>query len=554
VVEAWVGGLSQWCDPFDGIAFETCDAVDNDCDGLTDEDQGTTTCGLGLCSHTVPNCLDGKPLACDPMAGIEPEACDGQDNDCDGLVDEELGSTTCGLGVCVHAQPNCMAGQPQTCNPEQGMQQETCDGLDNDCDGQADEELGELECGLGICKHTAAACKGGKPQLCNPLEGISPESCDGLDNDCDGLVDEELGSTTCGLGVCEHSQLNCKEGQPVACDPLLGAQDESCDGEDNDCDGAADEEGAQGCASWYADLDGDGFGAGDQRCLCGAQGSYSTQVPGDCDDSNDEINPDAAEFCKNGEDDDCDGLVDEDCPYASCMEILALGKSNGSGSYTLDPDAGGPVQPFSAWCDMETDGGGWTLIVRVNGADGQNLLYDKWTSLAVLGDTADFSLLAGSDVLYPAYATVGGEELLFYDATVKCGDDYRLLQSVAFMGGKSLRTVLADLPPKSCEYFVCDPPAGPNIINTKFRNTGCTQPFNSYWGGAKVVMFADHKFGINISMWGSELLRFTNCANDYDAGFGSLGPADGGYNTGDLDPLVDSHSGWPGHVVTIFVR
>ena len=129
---------------------------------------------------------------------------------------------------------------------------EVCDGLDNDCDGLVDEDLGVLSCGTGACEHTVDACVGGVPQVCDPLAGAEPELCDGLDNDCDGDIDEDLGQVTCGLGACEHSVDACAGGQPTVCDPLEGAAPELRDGLDNDCDGEIDEDFQ---APFCADLD-----------------------------------------------------------------------------------------------------------------------------------------------------------------------------------------------------------------------------------------------------------------------------------------------------------
>lgn len=68
------------------------------------------------------------------------EVCDGRDNDCNGQIDEGLGQTTCGLGECAHTIDNCIAGRPQTCDPFEGAKTEICDGLDNNCDGTVDED------------------------------------------------------------------------------------------------------------------------------------------------------------------------------------------------------------------------------------------------------------------------------------------------------------------------------------------------------------------------------------------------------------------------------
>ncbi|MCP3996043.1 MAG: hypothetical protein GY722_13425 [bacterium] len=108
---------------------EVCDGRDNDCDGETDEGLGTTTCGLGECDHTIDNCVAAETQTCDPQEGSATEICDGLDNDCDGDTDEGLGTTTCGLGECDHTIDNCVAGETQTCDPQEGAATEICDGM-----------------------------------------------------------------------------------------------------------------------------------------------------------------------------------------------------------------------------------------------------------------------------------------------------------------------------------------------------------------------------------------------------------------------------------------
>lgn len=67
--------------------------------------------------------------------------------------------------------------------------EEVCDGQDNDCDGQVDEISQPISCGLGMCQNTVNSCSGGLTLTCDPMKGSTGEKCDGVDNDCDGVVD-----------------------------------------------------------------------------------------------------------------------------------------------------------------------------------------------------------------------------------------------------------------------------------------------------------------------------------------------------------------------------
>ncbi len=109
---------------------------------------------------------------------------------------------------------------------------------------------------------------------------------------------------TCnGVRACGADGLSsCSAATPAA---------ETCDNEDNDCDGKTDEEGAAGCVVYFKDLDGDDAGIdGDSKCLCAPDATYRGLKAGDCDDKSSAVNPGATELC-NGKDDDCDLGTDE---------------------------------------------------------------------------------------------------------------------------------------------------------------------------------------------------------------------------------------------------
>ena len=210
---------------------ETCNEVDDDCDGRTDEgfDLSNDVANCGDCGNAcaidngAPFCNGGRcdVLSCgqgfvdldhDPANGCECavsnggiESCDGVDNDCNGVVDDadrvvpppEFGCRT--LGVCRGVRPACRVAAWTCPYPDTFEQDETrCDALDNDCDGQRDEAFPELgrPCGdgVGVCRNEGAiACSGPAATACSAQaspERAVDEACNGIDDDCDGTADE----------------------------------------------------------------------------------------------------------------------------------------------------------------------------------------------------------------------------------------------------------------------------------------------------------------------------------------------------------------------------
>jgi len=239
----------------------------------------------------------------------------------------------------------------QVCNPMEGASQEICDGKDNDCDNLTDEDLGESSCGLGECANTSPACVDGLPHECLPLDVAVDEICDGKDNNCDGFVDEGLTILTCGQGECLHSVQGCISGVPQDCDPLEGAVDELCDGKDNDCDGETDE--------GFVDTDSDN----EPDCLDEDDDGDGSLDDDDCEPLDPDIHPDAEEGCFATEDVNCDGVVGGGaaCQFTSCLDLHNEYPDQPSGLYTIDPDGEGGSEGFTAYCEMESFGGGWTM-------------------------------------------------------------------------------------------------------------------------------------------------------------------------------------------------
>jgi hypothetical protein len=249
------GGMLGACTGAVGPATETCNGVDDDCDGSTDEGI-TRPCGTdtGECSTGVETCVMGAFDTC--TGGRRPgvEDCNGLDDDCDGSMDEML-TRACGssVGACRPGMQTCSAGTWGTCGGETLPGLESCNNVDDDCDGRTDESISR-PCGssVGICRPGTETCTAGRYGACTGGTGPGTEMCDGrLDENCNGTVDEGCGCTTgtmrvCGtdVGDCAFGSQTCtSSGTWAPCMGGVGPTVEICDMSDDDCDASTDEGG-----------------------------------------------------------------------------------------------------------------------------------------------------------------------------------------------------------------------------------------------------------------------------------------------------------------------
>jgi hypothetical protein len=380
-------GLGTICDavPSDPNPLgELCDnGDDDDCDGFTDEGFGNLgdncSAGEGACtavgSYVCTNDLTGT--TCNAVPGApQPEICDNIDDDCNGTADNgcdddmdgycDANMTVSGLpDIC----PNTLNANLVDCQDEDASihpnAEELCnDAKDSDCDGDPNN-------GCDACDPQVDADFDGSNECddCDETNGSvypnATEYCDGMDNDCDGSIDEDFDAdndtyTTCGTivgaGGLSAAFIDCNDGDntihPFACElcalgspdntVACGANNDQGNLIDEDCDGYADEL----CLPCDPnDPDGDGF----------------SDCEGDCEPDNSAVSPGLAEVC-DGLDTDCNITTVENCevgddcwpddptsPDVCSAGLICLGEVGGGGNLTGE-------HTCSSWCNFSEAG------------------------------------------------------------------------------------------------------------------------------------------------------------------------------------------------------
>ncbi len=361
--EGWTDVAGD-CDDTNGdvhpLAPETCDGIDEDCNGVRDD--GAIDAGIwyadadgdsygntdvwALSCGAVEGYVENGTDCDDGVATIHPaaeEVCNLVDDDCDESIDDNAsdvytwyedadgdsyGDSSATVEDC--AAPDGYVAVGEDCDDgTSAISPETVWYADADGDGF----------GSSVAKLVACDPPNGYVRVASDCDDSSvarhpgaAEVCNGADDDCDGVMD---GSNATDAVTWYRDADGDSYGDPGIfgrscaapegfvsigddCDDAAVSvnpgQIEVCDEQDNDCDGDQDDDDVDvsGIPIWYVDADSDGYGGLASKIQCEEPVGYVSE-PGDCDDGDGFVSPGRDEHC-NGFDDDCDALVDGNDP------------------------------------------------------------------------------------------------------------------------------------------------------------------------------------------------------------------------------------------------
>ena len=368
-----INGVWDWVEPdytkIENYEVEesSCDGLDNDCDGQTDENllvvyyQDSDADGFGNPDNILEACslparyVTNNTDCDDTNAHIHPgvtETCNGIDDNCNGAIDEGVLNTYYrdadedGFGnpadsILACSPPAGYVDNPSDCDDTHGNRfpgnLEVCDEIDNDCNGFIDDNVQLIfyrdadEDGFGNPSDSILACSPPAGYIVdstdcddtNPQIHLNAtETCNGIDDNCNGSIDEGVLNTYYrdadedGFGNLADSILACSPPagyvvDSTDCDdtnPQIHPNvTETCNGIDDNCNSAIDE-GVKN--RYYRDADGDGVGtASNFMWACSPPAGY-VNIAGDCNDDDAQIFPGNIEIC-DGKDNDCNGIIDE---------------------------------------------------------------------------------------------------------------------------------------------------------------------------------------------------------------------------------------------------
>ena len=359
------GELLDACTPgakLNGDLDATCDGVDDDCDGFLDEDfqQTQTACGIGECAQTgVTECQQVAfqvANVVDTCQEAEPAT------EFDGVTCELNGSPIdCTDPACKDANGDFVC-------------QDSCNNLDEDCDGEVDEDFDvDMNCGTGACaaqgKLFCVVSEGTSEMRnsCNSAAGQAELCGNGIDDDCDGNVDEgfitpdgcdiRAGNCPCSVGVgeCQNNAIYvCSANRlGLECAAVAGTpSNEQCNQKDDDCDGDVDEHPSDPSKNLGQPCD---VGVGE----CERSGQYACiALDWACNvtPNEPEAEPNANGTNCNGKDDDCDGIVDEDYNLNTACTVGDTPACEVIGIYTCDANTDARICAAEAKPDTDGDG------------------------------------------------------------------------------------------------------------------------------------------------------------------------------------------------------